>query len=365
MVKQRNPAMDVIRCFALLCVVSVHFFLNTRFYDDVVLGGSMFAMVCLRCFFMISVPLFLMLSGYLMCKKTVSREYYKKLLPILGIYVLASGVSALYKWIVAPEEITLAGAFLGLFSFRTARYSWYLELYLGLFLLIPYLNGMYQMPKSKKGKQILLFTIFLLTIAPGLFNIWSPFDKQWWLKPGSSKDFLILFPDHWVSLFPLMYYFLGSYLREYPLKLKALPNLALIVAVFFLQGAFNYYRSRGYAFVQGYWSDYYALPVVVQSVLIFTFFQNRTYSRMGDKTRRFLGYVSGLVFGAYLSSGVVDLILYPLLDKIAPQLHSKLPYFPLIVMASYVCSLLLSAVLNGIYDLFVALCRKCKGIKGK
>ena len=65
-VGKRSPAADIIRIFAFFCVVSVHFFLNSKFYDYPTEGKTMLVMTICRSFFMICVPLFLLLSGYLL-----------------------------------------------------------------------------------------------------------------------------------------------------------------------------------------------------------------------------------------------------------------------------------------------------------
>lgn len=67
--QNRNPAMDLIRCVALLCVVGVHFFMHTGFYEQTVQGVGMYIAMVLRTFLMVCVPLFLILSGYLMRTK--------------------------------------------------------------------------------------------------------------------------------------------------------------------------------------------------------------------------------------------------------------------------------------------------------
>ena len=90
--KKRSVSMDIIRCFALLFVVSVHFFLNNGFYDVPVYGARMYIMTLMRSFFMICVPLFMILSGYLMCNKKLGKGYYKKIIYILGIYLFADFV---------------------------------------------------------------------------------------------------------------------------------------------------------------------------------------------------------------------------------------------------------------------------------
>lgn len=67
--KERDSSLDILRIVAFLSVISVHFFLNNGFYDQLVVGKRMYVMTILRSFFMDCVPLFLTLTGFLMNKK--------------------------------------------------------------------------------------------------------------------------------------------------------------------------------------------------------------------------------------------------------------------------------------------------------
>ena len=70
---KRNPAMDIIRILAFFFVVSIHFFLNNDFYLTPVKGERMFIMTIMRSCFIICVPLFITLSGYLLRKKQLEK----------------------------------------------------------------------------------------------------------------------------------------------------------------------------------------------------------------------------------------------------------------------------------------------------
>ena len=130
----RDPSMDVIRCFALLCVIAVHFFLNIKFYDSEVAGPRMVLMTLMRTSLMVCVPLFILLSGYLMCRKAPNKAYYAKISKTIVIYILASLCCLAYKWACQDAELTLSGTLTGILAFTAAPYSWYIEMYLGLFM---------------------------------------------------------------------------------------------------------------------------------------------------------------------------------------------------------------------------------------
>lgn len=64
MANKRDIKLDIIRIFSLLCVISVHFLLNSGFYEETVEGKKMLIMCIYRMFFIICVPMFITLTGY-------------------------------------------------------------------------------------------------------------------------------------------------------------------------------------------------------------------------------------------------------------------------------------------------------------
>ena len=333
--KSRDPSMDVIRCFALFCVVSVHFFLNSGFYDEPVLGKTMFAMVLVRNFFVISVPLFVLLSGYLMKNKVIEKSYFLKIGRTLAIYLLASLVCLAYRILVLGESYTLGQVIRGILSYTMCDYAWYIEMYIGLFFMIPFLNVLYNHLADKKQKRLLILVMVCTTSLPA------------WLNAYSVGQLL---PQWWRNFYPVTYYFTGCYLREYMPKIPKWKNLLAIGAVFLCTGWFNYRKSEGATFGWGSWQYYYSVFLLAQAVLVFIFLANRDYSRLGDGARKFIGQISKWSLGAYLVSWVFDHQFYPVLIANLAQMKYRMLCFPLVVGGVVVCSLAVSAVLNLIYD---------------
>ncbi len=354
--KQRNPALDIIRIFAFLCVVGVHFFLNNNFYSIPVKGLSMAGMITVRCFCMICVPLFLMLSGYLLKEKTLSRRYYSRIIYILGIYLLSCFACGIYK--ILFQDLPVAEAFFGLLDYQTASYSWYVEMYLGLFLLIPFLNMMYKAAETQKRRLILVLTFLILTALPGLFNAW---DLQGLSGPSNGDlHFDPLIPDYWRVAYPITFYFLGAYLRDYPLKLKTWKHLLLILASSLAFGLFCYGRSYGRSFIGAEWAEHRSIFCAVLSFFVFSFLEQRPLSSVGPKTAKVLSKISSWTLGAYLCSEIFDRIFYPILLEQGYTMVVRMALFPVIVGSVSLCSLTLSAILNGIYNGIAYLFRKKK-----
>lgn len=351
---KRDSAMDIVRCVALFCVVAVHFFLNTGFYEEIVTGTRMYIMVLLRTGFMVCVPLFMVLSGYLMCFKKPEQNYFFKIKKTLGIYVLASIACVIYRNLFSSNPVSIKIAIVGLFGFYTAPYSWYIEMYIGLFFLMPFINELYHNLNSQNTKKKLVFVLFILTSLPSIVNIWRIFDLQWWVLPSSSSEYYELIPNWWESIYPITYYCIGCYLREYPIKIKQSTKAFLIIVIFFVSGTFSYYRSYGSQFVDGIWQSYGSAINVVLTVLLFSFISGINCESFSTKAKKRLAWFSNLCLGAYLVSWIFDQIIYNIVNIYEPIMQKRLNYFIIAVPTIYICSLALSAVINKIYDLFMS-----------
>jgi len=348
MIKKRNPAADIIRCIALFFVISVHFLLNNGYYGQPVEGIKMLIMTVMRSLFIICVPLFITLSGYLLRKKELSLKYYSRISKILITYLLASVLCMIYSVVFLDEELTVKNAFLKILNFTGDPYSWYIEMYIGLFLLIPFLNILYNNIPSQKWKLCLIGTFIFLTALPAVINVYSFNSVDWWLLPSSSHEFNKLIPAWWVSLYPVTYYFIGCYISEYGIKIKKSLNLILILLCVILSGLYTYWRSYKAFFVWGSWCDYPSLFNVILTVLVFAFFTNINYDNFPQKLSFVFQKLSGLCLGGYLLSYIFDSIFYPILLKKVPIMTDRLVYYFIIVPAVFASSLILSYIVSKI-----------------
>ena len=344
---RRSSALDITRIVALFTVISVHFFLNNGFYSEPMFGKRMLVMTVMRSAFMICVPLFIMLTGYLMSRKTLSRGYYHGIVKTLGIYLLASLACAIYKIVNFGYKPTWM--IWGLFDYTTANYAWYIEMYIGLFLLIPFLNLAYNNLPSRKSKLVLLVTLIGLTSLPSIVNIYNFTVEGWWKTPYLSVEYRKFAPDWWTRIYPLTYYFLGAYLREFPLKLKQWQKLLCWLGCIIAFGLFNYYRSQYGFFAWSQYNDWQGMPNLIMTFFAFSFLSSIKTERWPNPVKRVLMVVSDLCLGGYLVSYIFDNLYYPVLAEIEPRMTHRLEWFIVIVPAVFLSSLALSGVLNLVY----------------
>lgn len=195
----RLTGLDLIRSCAILFVIAGHFSLNTGFQQAIFEGPSMFIQGTMKFFFGMGVPLFLLLTGYLNSKKELSSRYYRGGLRVAASYLLFSIITVLFRKYALGTEYSWLEWGYKILSFSAIPYGWYIEMWIGLFLLTPFLNILYRHIPNQKQKLVLLGTLFLITALP-----------DWTNRYG-----LHLVPEFWVNCFPLFFYFAGAYIREY------------------------------------------------------------------------------------------------------------------------------------------------------
>ena len=345
--QNRNPAMDILRIVAVLCVISIHFFYHTGYYSTTADNVPMYFATVLRTLFSVCVPLFMILSGFLLCNKTLKKGYYSGIRKTIIVYILVAIACIIYKSCNGSYTLTTLTFFTGIFDFTGANYSWYIEMYIGLFLIVPFLNIIYKSLDSRKQKNILVITLIAITILPSLFNAFKFDSYEWWANPAADTDTQKLMPSWWVGIYPITYYFTGCYIREYGTKIKnVFLIIALVIAIFGF-GTFNFYRCYGSTFTTANYVYWYGIEPYVMSVLIFLIISKLKLENINVKAKFVLWKISDLVLGTYLVSFIFDSIYYyEILNINTPDFYARFPFMPLMVLWVFVSALLSSAILN-------------------
>lgn len=329
--KKRNLNLDLIKCVAVFTVLSVHFFLNNGFYKLPIVGINMYVAVVFRTLFMVCVPLFMIATGYLMKNKKLSKKYYFGVAKVINIYLLASIVYFTYNIFYNNLDFTYKDIIKKILYFDIG-YSWYVEMYIGLFLLIPFINLIYNNLQNKKEKQVLILTMLFLTSFQGIINIRHT-----------------LIPDWWTGIYPLTYYFIGCYLSEYKVNINKLLNIILFIVVLGISSIINIKLSYNAEFIWGIHNGWGSILNVFQTTLLFIFILNLKLENIPNLLKIVITKVSEYSFGLYLVSYVTDNLLYYNLFK-ETNLFSFASYFK-IVPLSFIMSLIISMILTQIYNL--------------
>ena len=317
--ENRNINIDIIKCLAIFFVISVHFFLNNNFYNTTINCPRMYVMVAMRTFFMMCVPLFILITGYLMNKKEFSAKYYIGLNKIILPYIILTIITLIAKIFLCKYGIFPKGSFLYYLKdfcrFNLIEYAWYVEMYIGLYLLIPFVNKMFT--DNKIQDTVLVLTMAFLTIAPVILTYW----KFIWI---------------------LAYYVIGAYIQRYKTKISQKYLIVMFISAFLFFSLLNILLSNGYNFnIQGL-DSWYSIENATTSILFFLILLNVNFENLSLKIKNIISSVAKLSLGIYLSSYLFDNIIYYYFNLYITNTTAKLEWYLVIVPCVFICSLILA-----------------------
>ncbi|HAV00775.1 MAG TPA: hypothetical protein DCW47_06235 [Lachnospiraceae bacterium] len=287
--RERLAGPDLVRSLAAFFVVAVHFYLNCGYYYTPMQGTKMYIMTVARWFFLICVPLYMILTGYFKLNKKIGKEHYKSLVPILTAYVVISVI-----------KIFVSNHFYGRIYFfpdfvksiANYTFAWYVGMYVCMILLIPFLNILWQGLKSKREKHILLGSlVFICSLYPVV-----PY----------------IVPSYWQILYPIMYYYIGVYIREY----KPAPDKRLLVlivlAMTFINATVSFFGAKGEFFNWNILgpvdSGYSTVTVAICATAFFLLLYDLDIR--AETVKKGLCKISEVSFEIYMFTGCFDAVIY-------------------------------------------------------
>lgn len=327
--KKRNINIDVLKCIAVTFVICVHFFLHTSYYGRSFSFKSIFYSSFIWIIFMTCVPLFIMVTGCLMKDKTYNKAYFLKLLPVLGTYALTASVYTLFDTKALNIEY-LEKLVVNIVTF--SHYAWYVNMYIGLYLLIPLLNSGYKSLKNHRVQAVVILILIILTVLPPTFS----------LLDNNQKFIIIqhLVPDYWKGIWPITYYFLGIFLASLNKKwdLKASISLIFLIAFLSIVGiSVVSEKSLGVEFA--------VLPVFLLSCLLYNLVLHLPIDIKKVWLQKIIYFISNNTLSIYLLSVIGDNYWYPKIIEKWGDFSNILPKFPLIVFLLFLQSLLIAFIL--------------------
>lgn len=282
----RIVGLDLIRCFAIFSIIAGHFFeIHTSYRESDLNSFSMFLQAGALQLFYTGVPLFLLMTGYLNAQKTISRKYYRGIWRVLVSYLIFSILTVIFRKFYLHENESIYMWIYKILSYSAIPYAWYIEMWIGLFLITPFLNKLYVSLPSRRQKQLLIVTIFVMT--------------------SMAKSWIHVLPQYWMQCFPLLYYFIGCYIREYQPKVNS-KYLLIIVFVCCLTNPFFKFLNNPLFSIGG---GAYGVFGVILAVTLFLLIYRVDFYIV--PLNNILTKISLLSLDIYLCSYIFDAIYYP------------------------------------------------------
>lgn len=335
---------DIVKVIAIISVISVHFLLNTKFYSSTITGTSLSIQIFYRQLFIICVPLFIIATGFLQWQKKFSMDYLKGIRTVIYIYLILSVFTILVRHFYFHETKTILGWIHAILDFNAIHYAWYVEMYIGLALLIPFLNNIWKAFETKKEFVIFLTILICLTSVASFWNLAT--NKV----PVLSSTEL---PDYWTQIYPITYYFIGVYIRKHGINLNKKVAILGYFIMTFIEAVILYFNTRNHIYINSIGS-YNSVLIVIQSALLFiAVYEMKTPKIFQNKFMMYIiSNISLLTLDIFLASYITDKFTYHYFfnHHFTTQQHAIL-FAPLIVPISFVLAFSIALIRNSLLPL--------------
>jgi surface polysaccharide O-acyltransferase-like enzyme len=295
---------DLIRALAIIAVVVIHIFTEYVNNPHIFLAPKWWMINLVDSAARVAVPLFVMLSGYLILNNEKSytlRQFMQKRVAKIGIPLFAWPL-LYYLWILCTHHGTfsLSSLFSDFISLNIYYHLYYLYLIAGLYLITPLLKPFLR-SASLAQKRYLIILTFAFSLIVTLLKYFTH------IGPHLATVFTVFLPY-------VCYYLAGDYLREVQLSKKQFARLFLLFIVLCIITAIGTMWHMQFVHwgkdidVHGasyarYFYDYLSITVVAQSLIAFVLLLNAptiTSVFQGKKSQTTIKLLAVTSFGVYL-----------------------------------------------------------------
>lgn len=338
--KQKYIFIEVLRiiaCFFAMVNHSTFLYLNTNIYAYTTPPQSWFISLAYYFLSKIAVPIFIMISGYTMLDK---QDNYKKSALRIGRVILAllvfSSIYYVNQWLNGTR------ATIGIFDYLKSLYKspqawshWYLYMYIGLLIMMPFLQKMVANMKKLDCQVFIGISLVSQAILPIIEHNWPEYTS-------SKLVDLSLFTSYICMMF------IGHYMKKYVKPSKW--NLLLSVVGFLATIIFNmvmtyqeFCKNNGMNYF--FYENRVLFPIILQSASFFYMMMHIKWNRKWEKGIKLVG---GCTFGMYLVNDFfIEKLAFIYQDLCAAGLHyiiSEIIWQLVIFLAGFVLTLIMKQI---------------------
>ena len=161
---QRNSSFELLRIFSMLLIVMHHYSIFGGFDYMAPFSFRLYFVQCLSMGGKLGVNLFILISGFFLCKSTFK---WQRLIKLELEVIFYSLVIAIIFLLTFPERISIKDIFIEITPLRSGNY-WFYNAYFLLVLLSPFINK-FILNLEKNDFQKLLILLFILWVVIPIF----------------------------------------------------------------------------------------------------------------------------------------------------------------------------------------------------
>lgn len=321
---KRLYGLDFLKIIAMIFIVGLHFNYRTDALTSFAFtDGRFYPTSISEAIFYVSVDCFVMVTGYFdILKKKINVKRLVHLLFAVWFYSWAG----LLVGLMAGVRPSLNQLLMCALPFTTEHY-WFIDVYLILSLLTPFINKVIADVDQKGFKNILLVSLIVFSILPSfmpfaseIFSLNGGANIVWFVILYLIGGYLRLYnPFERVSSKKLILGFTGLSFITFTVKLAAQMMAAFLFAGKHIGGGLLYHHN--------------SITIIAAAVLLFVVMQRLN---MGDITGRKISAVAACTFGVYLGHDH-ELFRMNFWQSLVPHLPSSPLFWTLAMIGVILC----------------------------
>ena len=340
--KQKHIFIEVLRIVACFFAMVNHStflysYTNINMYAYTVPPRSWYISLIYYFLSKIAVPIFIMISGYTMLDR---QDDYKKSAQRIGRVVLVllvfSSIYYVNQWLNGTR-VTI-----GIFDYLKSLYKspqawshWYLYMYLGLLIMMPFLQKMVANMKKLDCQIFIGISLVSQAILPIIEHHWPDYTS-------SKLIDLSLFTSYICMMF------IGHYMKKYvtPSKKKFVFSVVLHISTIVfgvVMTCYEFYNNSGMNYF--FYENRVVFNIILQSA---SFFYMMMHIKWNKKWEKGIKLVGGCTFGMYLLNDFfIEKLAFIYQDLCAAGLHytvSEVIWQVAIFMTSFMVTLILKRI---------------------
>lgn len=333
MKKEKNVNIEILRIVSMIMILILHFFYHGNILNEMPKKINLlcFSTISVEVLCIVAVNIFILISGYFLCKSKFDINKIIKLYGEIFVYSLIIGFILL---LTNKIELNIKNLIYIFFPFITQRY-WFFNAYILLILLFPFLNVLINNISKEKFKLLLIILFIINSILPiGINNSVS-------LNSANSL--------YWF----LNLYLMGSYIRinKINFKKKCFVYGYIAINVLYIIISIIVFKIGGVSKLM--YILKYNLPFAyISSVLLFLIVLNTDF-KVNDKIKKIIMFFSSSTFAVYIiheNPFVRNLLWNEMLNTSKFYFKYGYIYMIVVLLIIYICCTLIDKIMKCIYQ---------------
>ena len=164
MKKEKNVNIEILRIVSMIMILILHFFYHGNILNEMPKKINLLCVstISVEVLCIVAVNIFILISGYFLCKSKFDINKIIKLYGEIFVYSLIIGFILL---LTNKIELNIKNLIYIFFPFITQRY-WFFNAYILLILLFPFLNVLINNISKEKFKLLLIILFIINSILP-------------------------------------------------------------------------------------------------------------------------------------------------------------------------------------------------------